>query len=117
VGPRNGFEFHYTMAIGVDQARGLVRVQTRQWQLVPVGIQQGDPIDRALSAQSEFRSTLARHNPLDTSVTLWTYPESFADYRRVKEELYRLGYATAGRPLPNGVLIGGSDRGSKSSAQ
>lgn len=117
VGPRNGFEFHYTMAIGVDQARGLVRVQTRQWQLVPVGIQQGAPIDRALSAQSEFRLTLARHNPLDTSVTLWTYPESFADYRRVKEELYRLGYATAGRPLPNGVLIGGSDRGSKSSAQ
>ena len=35
----------------------------------------------------------------------------------LKEELHNMGYATAGRPLPNGVLIGGSDHGTKSSAQ
>jgi hypothetical protein len=116
-GPRNGFEFHYTMDVIIDRGRGLVGIQTREWQMVPMGLQQGETVDQALAPRSEFRAALARFSSKDTTVTLWTYPNSFADYRRVKEELYRLGYATAGRPLPNGVLIGGSNRGSKSSAQ
>ncbi len=117
VGPRNGFEFRYTMEMIADRARGMLGIRTREWQLVPVGVQQGEPLDQALSGRSEFRAVLARHSPSDTTVTLWTYPNSFAGYRQIKEELYRLGFATAGRPLPNGVLIGGSDRGTKSSAQ
>lgn len=117
VGPRNGFEFRYTMEVMVDRSRGMVGVRTREWQLAPVGVQQGETIEQALSPRSEFRAVLSKCIPADTTVTLWTYPESFADYRRVKEELYRLGFPTAGRPLPNGVPIGGSENGTKSSAQ
>jgi hypothetical protein len=53
----------------------------------------------------------------DTTVTLWCYPDSFAAYRQVREELHRLRIATAGRPLPDGAPIGGSAEGSKSVVQ
>jgi hypothetical protein len=48
---------------------------------------------------------------------MWVYPDSFELYRQLKEELHNMGYATAGRPLPEGVLIGGSSQGTRSSAQ
>jgi hypothetical protein len=117
VGPRNGFELRYTVDAIMERGRGIVGVRTKEWVIVPVGIEQGEPLATAMARQSEFRSALARHSPRDTTVTLWTYPDSFDEYRRVKEELHNLGYATAGRPLPKGVPIGGSDRGTKSNAQ
>jgi hypothetical protein len=117
VGPRNGFEFRYTMDVVMDRGRGVVGIRTREFQVVPVSIQQGETVQKALGRQSEFRTALAPHSPRDTTVTLWVYPDSFDVYRKLKEELHNMGYATAGRPLPNGVLIGGSDHGTKSSAQ
>lgn len=117
VGPRNGFEFRYTMDVVADRTRGLVGIRTREFQVVPVGMSQGETAERALSPQSKFRAAMALHSSADTTITLWTYPDSFELYRQLKDELHRLGYATAGRPLPHGVLIGGSDRGSKSAAQ
>jgi hypothetical protein len=117
VGPRNGFEFRYTMDVVTDRGRGIVGLRAKEFQAVPVGVQLGEPLEKSLSAQSEFRNALASHSPRDTTVTLWTYPDSFEAYRQLKEELHRMGFATAGRPLPKGVLIGGSDRGTKSSAQ
>jgi hypothetical protein len=117
VGPRNGFEFRYTMDIVSQRGRGVVGLRAKEFQIVPVGMQEGETIDRALGPQSEFHRALAMHSPQDTTVTMWTYPDSFETYRQLKEELHRLGFATAGRPLPMGVLIGGSDHGTKSSAQ
>jgi hypothetical protein len=117
VGPRNGFEFRYTMDVVTDHGRGIVGLRAKEFQLVPVGVQLGETVERALAPRSEFRSAMAPHSPRDTTVTLWTYPDSFEEYRTIKEELHRMGYATAGRPLPKGVLIGGSDHGTKSSAQ
>jgi len=73
-------------------------------------------VDEALESSSRFRRVLAGVKP-DTTVTLWCYPDSFAGYRRVREELYRLGIPTAGRPLPEGAPIGGSAEGSKSVVQ
>jgi hypothetical protein len=117
VGPRNGFEFRYTMDVVTDHGRGIVGLRAKEFQLVPVGVQLGETVEKALSGRSEFRSSLAPHSPRETTVTLWTYPDSFEAYRQIKEELHKMGFATAGRPLPNGVLIGGSDHGTKSSAQ
>ncbi|MCC7083693.1 MAG: hypothetical protein IT427_01655 [Pirellulales bacterium] len=116
VGPRNGFEMHYRLEAGLDRSGSAVNVGC-EFQLVPLGLPPGESVDQALANRSDFRSMLSRHSPKDTTVTLWTYPNSFGDFRRVKEELYRMGYATAGRPLPDGVLIGGSSHGSRSSAQ
>jgi hypothetical protein len=117
VGPRNGFEFRYTVAVVTDRGRGVIGIRSKEFQVVPVGMQDGETIEKAMQPNSQLHRVLAMHSPHDTSVTMWTYPDSFATYGQLKEELHRLGFATAGRPLPPGVLIGGSDRGTKSSAQ
>jgi len=76
----------------------------------------GEPVAEALRSPSRFRGVLGGVKP-DTTITLWCYPDSFAAYRQVREELHRLGIPTAGRPLPEGAPIGGSTEGSKSVVQ
>ena len=53
----------------------------------------------------------------DTTVTVWTYPDSYAAYRRLKETLQGMGFQCAARPMPEGELIGGSPHGSRSAAE
>ncbi|MBX3415320.1 MAG: hypothetical protein KF708_21735 [Pirellulales bacterium] len=116
VGPRGGFAMRYTIErVGSTGQATLVGVT--QWQLIPNAPRMGETLDEALAGQSEFRLGLAGFGPRDTTITLWVYPDSFAAYRTLKKELYRAGYATAGRPLPDGVLIGASPMGTKSAAQ
>ena len=77
----------------------------------------GVPLAEALQPRSEFKSRLAAHKPQQTTVTIWVYPDSFDQFRDLKSELFKLGYLTAGRPLPAGHPIGGSPDGSRSSAE
>ena len=76
----------------------------------------GETVADALRSSSRFRGVLGGVKP-DTTITLWCYPDSFAAYRQIREELHRLGIPTAGRPLPEGAPIGGSTEGSKSVVQ
>ena len=71
----------------------------------------------ALRPSSRFRTALSGFHPARATVTIWTYPDSFAEFRRLKKELYQLGFATAARPLPHDVPIGGSPQGTKSAAE
>jgi hypothetical protein len=116
VGPAQGFSLDYVIEAKVDQARGQVLIRSREWVVRPAEQSVGEPVAEALGGSSKFRRTLAGVKP-DTTVTLWCYPDSFEGYRAVRAELYRLGIATAGRPLPEGAPIGGSTEGSKSVAQ
>jgi DNA-directed RNA polymerase subunit K/omega len=116
VGPAQGFSLDYVIEAKVDQARGQVLIRSREWVVRPAELSVGEPVAEALGGSSKFRRTLAGVKP-DTTVTLWCYPDSFEGYRAVRAELYRLGIATAGRPLPEGAPIGGSTEGSKSVAQ
>ena len=77
----------------------------------------GVPLAEALQSGSAFHSRLAGHKPQQTTVTIWVYPDSFDQFRQLKAELFKLGYLTAGRPLPAGHPIGGSPDGSRSSAE
>ncbi|QDU27459.1 hypothetical protein ETAA8_25470 [Anatilimnocola aggregata] len=77
----------------------------------------GETMDQAMRQGSQFRGRLGTVNPQQATVTLWVYPDSFEEFRAVKQELFRLGYLTAGRPLPAGHPIGGSPEGSRSSAE
>jgi hypothetical protein len=77
----------------------------------------GQPVERALSRGSEFRSRLAGVKPQNTTVTVWVYPDSFDDFRTVKAELFKLGFLTAARPMPANEPIAGSPTGSRSSAE
>ncbi|MCI0359137.1 MAG: hypothetical protein L0211_11720 [Planctomycetaceae bacterium] len=77
----------------------------------------GASLAEALEPGSEFRSRISEHKPQNTTVTVWVYPDSFDQFRDLKAELFKLGYLTAGRPLPEGHPIGGSPDGSRSSAE
>jgi len=116
VGPERGFALDYVIEAKVDQARGQVLIRSREWVVRPVDSSVGETVEVALASTSAFRGTLSGVKP-DTTVTLWCYPDSFAAYRRIREELHRLGIPTAGRPLPDGAPIGGSTEGSKSVVQ
>ena len=116
VGPEQDFTLDYVIETKIDQARGQVLVRSREWVVRPVGPGIGERVEAALGSQSRFRSLLASATP-DVTITLWCYPDSFEGFRKVREELYRLGIATACRPLPEGAPIGGSTEGSKSVAQ
>lgn len=116
VGPEQDFWLDYVIEAKIDQARGQVLVRSREWVVRPAAPGVGEPIDAALAPQSRFRGLLANAAP-DTTVTLWCYPDSFDGYRKIREELHRLGVPTACRPLPDGAPIGGSTEGSKSVVQ
>jgi hypothetical protein len=124
VGPVQGFRLRYQLRkgyftvrrdTGVEQHGALVRLV--KWELLPVSTQLGDPVEQALMPNSDLSRYLKKHPPDVTTVTIWTYPDSFDEFRMLRRALFDLGYATAGRPLPQGVLIGGSPQGSKSAAQ
>lgn len=121
VGPIGGFSLQYTLVrrqIAVGGGRDVRDVvDLAGFVLVPSGSDLGEPVDAALSPDSEFSRRLSQFDANTTTVTIWTYPDSFGDFRRVKDRLYELGYLTAGRPMPAGHPIGGAPNGSRSGAQ
>jgi hypothetical protein len=125
VGPVRGFRMRYTWVrhdVALDYGGAITGTGSyamlESFTMLPVSEELGEPVDVALGeAHSEFRADLARFDAQRTTITLWTYPDSFAEFRRLREELYRMGFATAARPLPHGVSISGSPNGSKSAAQ
>ena len=120
VAPIEGFALRYTLGrVPIDGRGGAVGaiIGFTRWEIVPTGGGLGESIDEALAPNSRLRAVLARGKPKQTTITLWTYPDSFEIYRTLKTELFKLGFSTAGRPLPEGVAIAGSPGGSKSAAQ
>jgi hypothetical protein len=51
------------------------------------------------------------------TITVWVYPDSYKEYRELRQLLYERGYKVAGRPMEHGKPISGSPRGSRSAAQ
>jgi len=124
VGPIEGFRLRYRlerfdvpMDTMMQTGRGGSYVALTKWELMPVDGQLGEVTATALSPDSQFRERLATLHPHQWTITLWAYQDSFGDFRKVRKELYQLGYSVAGRPLPEGVPIGGSPKGSKSAAE
>ena len=120
VGPIDGFTMKYGLIRRrVEMSNGAVRelVDLDGFVLVPNSPVMGEPIERALEQGSDFRNRLGQFQLNTTTITIWTYPDSFGDFRKVKDELYKLGFLTAGRPMPEGHPIGGSPHGSRSGAQ
>ncbi len=111
LGPVGGFLMKYKM-VAVPGGYELDR-----FELEPTGSVVAEPINEALQEASRFGLELVRRNPRETVVTVWVYPDSFDDYRSLKARLFSEGYLCAARPLPEGVRIGASPHGSRSSAQ
>lgn len=123
VGPIRGFRLKYTLkkkTHNLQTGSGTAyqeRVELDHFVLVPVRDDLGEPIAEALEPQSQFRSILSSLDPNETTVTIWIYSDSFDKYRRLKEEIYHLGFLTASRPMPDGMPISGSPEGARSAAQ
>jgi hypothetical protein len=124
LGPEGGFRLRYTLErhrTTPEEARATGRMGTlvrlRQWTLLTLGDLPGETVEECLREGSKFQTVLGTLHPGRHTITLWTYPDSFPAYRQIREELYRRGFTSAARPLPQGLPISGSPEGSKSAAQ
>ncbi len=123
VGPIRDFRLKYTLkreTHNIETRAGTAyqeRIELDHFVLVPVRDNLGETLDVALQPQSQFRSLLGSFNPNDATVTVWVYPDSFDQYRQLKEELFKLGFLTASRPMPEGQPISGSPNGTRSAVQ
>lgn len=124
VGPIGGFRLRYRREKRDFIVRNGEQIQSAasyivftRWELLPITPRLGESVDQALLPRSDLWYVLKKNPPARSTVTVWTYPDSFSEFRRLKEALFEAGYAVAGRPLPEDVLIGGSPHGSRSSAQ
>ncbi len=124
IGPLQGFWMKYTLRLTTTNTvsvRGGAgresRVQLDQFVMLPVSEEIGEPMAEALRPNSDFMAAVKGLNPERTTITVWVYPDSFNEYRELKQALFVKGFLTAARPLPPGQPLGGAPDGSRSSAQ
>jgi len=123
IGPLQDFRMRYTLKkseVEVQTKIGVAMrdsIQLDNFVLIPVTENLGETLDQAMLAGSKFRFKLDKMPPRATTLTVWTYPDSFPQFRQLREQLIGLGYTVAARPLPAGHPIGGSPSGSRSSAE
>ncbi len=124
VGPVDGFRLSYHLrrfdvpdlgpAANSHQSRpGFIL----EYFVLPMSNNLGETLDEAIAPNSQFRRTLKSLNPRRVTIVLWTYNDSFTEFRALKRELYTLGYKIACRPKPRDGRIGFSTRGTPAVAQ
>ncbi len=111
LGPVGGFLMHYRM-LAVPGGFELER-----FELEPTPTAASETLNEALSPAGRLRLELASRDPSETVITVWVYPDSFQQFRGLKSAIFEQGFLSAARPLPFGVRIGASPKGSRSSAQ
>jgi hypothetical protein len=111
LGPVGGFLMRYRMTA----VTGGFELDRFELETTPEN--NGEPLESALSSSGRLRLDLSSRDPAQTVVTVWVYPDSFDQFRQLKAVLFDEGFLCAGRPLPEGMRIGASPRGSRSSAQ
>jgi hypothetical protein len=123
VGPVGSFSLEYSLArvlpTGFDdlmERRG-IQYDLRAWEVVPEFEGRGETFEATRMAASDYARTIRRLNPGRSTVTMWVYPDGFALFRRLRDELQARGFLVAARPLPDGMAIRGSPSGSISAGQ
>jgi hypothetical protein len=127
-GPIGAFRLRYTVererglldavaGQAVPESSGGFRYGLSEWQVEPMLPVRGETAETALVQGSDFRQLVDGIDPQQTVVTFWVYPDSFALFRRLRDFLYKRDVVVAGRPLPDGVPIASSRRGSVSRGQ
>ncbi|VAX41506.1 hypothetical protein MNBD_PLANCTO02-2806 [hydrothermal vent metagenome] len=123
VGPVEGFTMKYvierqrlSVIEELRSGRGMMHIAVTGWKIIPEKKLEAESAEQALQSGSNFLSVL-QQSPLDATLTMWVYPDSFELYRKLQEFAQREGYRLAARPLPEGVNIAGSPNGSRSVGQ
>jgi len=123
VGPAGAFSLEYTMGRSLPGSledlmeRRRVSFDLRGWEIVPEFEGRGDSYEATRRPVSDFARAINRLNPTRATVTMWVYPDSFALFRKLREDLQARGFLVAARPLPEGMAIRGSPAGSLSAGQ
>jgi len=111
LGPYDGFRLHTETRLQGTKVGVYLKV-------IPPDIEvEGETLEQALASGSKFRYYLEKLTPGKDTLTFWIYPSGFGMFNPLKAEVYRLGFAVASRPLPEGTPIAGSPDGQKSQAQ
>ncbi len=113
VGPANGFYLRYRLTVGSDNRS----ISLNRCRIEPEKLPIGEALPAALADRSAFRQSLRSLNPKIDSITIWFYADSFNEFRVLRQELHRLGFACAGRPLSDDNFIEAAPDGSKSAAE
>jgi hypothetical protein len=87
-----------------------------EWAVEPLDPLRGETLEAALAAGSEFRRVVEGFDPT-TVITFWVYPDSFEQFRRLRDYVYDRGLEVAGRPLQPGFPIAATKQGSASRGQ
>lgn len=123
VGPVGDFRLQYQLRaeqIKTQTSYGEMTRRTPQFTrfvMVPISESIGEPLNQALQAGSRFRRQIDSANPSRTTISVWVYPESFAEFNQLKQWLYQNGFKTACWPLSRTSPISGGPSGYRSSAQ
>ena len=120
VGPLDGFRLQYQLHAfdnGPAGARQGRSIGLDRFQVIPQPNQPNETVAAALTEGSQFRQILSRHEPNRTTVSIWLYPDGFADHRTIKTWLHEHGFQMASWPLDHGRHISGGPNGFKTSAQ
>lgn len=123
VGPLRGFKIHYRIymeereVVAANGAQGVLRKAEADMRLEPVDDSAGEMVADALLGDSEMWRRLGESSPSTATVTLWVYPDSFGEFRKVRDALYKQGFLVAARPLPEWQPIACSTKGGRSVAQ
>ncbi|GAB4149963.1 MAG: hypothetical protein Tsb009_24540 [Planctomycetaceae bacterium] len=124
VGPLGGFTMHYI----VERQRssvfnelqnggyGRISIALTEWKIHPTENLNAETAKQALNEGSAFFQKL-RETPYSTTLTFWVYPDSFKEFRTLQTFARREGFKVAARPLPFGIPIAGSPRGTRSAGQ
>lgn len=123
VGPIDGYKMEFTLerakATPVEELNmggRLIKMEVTGWMIHP---DQGIIFESAEQALTEGSSYLRAIESAGANATLtyWVYPDSFDAHRQLQEHAQARSWRVAARPLPEGVPIAGSPKGSKSLSQ
>jgi hypothetical protein len=123
LGPIDGFMMRYRllskaglMSDGRVAAMGRM-VELERFELEPTPEIYHESVAQSLAPGGRLRTELDASRSGHTTVTVWVYPESFSEYRTLRDQLFQEGFLSAARPLPKNMRIGASPNGSSSAAQ
>ena len=123
VGPVGSFSLKYEMGRSVPDTLAAmlnsaeVTYNLVGWEVVSTSPIRGETLDMTRSPSSTFARAIHQLNPDRDTITMWIYPDGFAMYRQLRDELHAQGFLVAARPLPEGTSIKGSPAGSLSAGQ
>ncbi|MHC5538752.1 hypothetical protein ACYOEI_11060, partial [Singulisphaera rosea] len=123
VGPVGAYSLKYILARampnGIEELmeRRGVSYDLRGWEILPEFEGRGETYEAARRPISEFSRVLNRLSPNHSTITMWVYPDGFALFRKLRDDLHERGFTVAARPLPEGMAIRGSPSGSLSAGQ